>query len=267
MIRNVNSGLTFYQFESLLPHAQVQHAIFTRLGGRSHGAFRSLNVGSLVGDDPAAVQANHESIYTCLGLERRAVVTARQVHGAHVAAVGRREGGTVIPSTDALISNEPGLALLLRFADCVPLVLYDPRRQAIGLAHAGWRGMVAGVVPATVTALENAFGCDPANLIAGVGPAIGACCYEVGPDVIVDIDRVFGTATDLLSAQPGGAIHLDLPAAVHRQLEHCGVVHIEGSGLCTSCRTNEFFSHRAENGHTGRFAVVVALRTAGRKGQ
>jgi YfiH family protein len=267
MIRNTAGGLVFYQFACFAPHTEVQHAIFTRLGGRSQGAFCTLNVGSLVGDDPAAVQANHELIHAILGLQPGAVVTARQVHGAHVAAVRSSDGGTIIPSTDALISDEPGVALLLRFADCVPLVLYDPRRQAIGLAHAGWRGLVAGVVPNTVAALQSAFGCRPADLIAGVGPAIGPCCYEVAPDVTVEVERIFGKPTDLLSAQPDGAVHFDLPAAVHRQLQQCGVTQIEHSGLCTSCHTDEFFSHRAENGHTGRFAVIVALQTERRNTQ
>lgn len=271
MIRNVKNGLAFYQFGSLLhpersegsmaQHAEVQHAVFTRLGGQSQGTFCSLNVGSLVGDDPAAVQANHELICAGLGLQPAAVVTARQVHGAHVAVAHGSDGGTVVPSTDALISNEPGVALLLRFADCVPVVLYDPQRQAIGLAHAGWRGLVAGVVPNTVAALQSTFGCRPADLIAGVGPAIGPCCYEVGPDVVAEVERIFGQPTDLLSRQPGGAVHLDLPAAVRRQLQHSGVRHVEDSGLCTHCHTDEFFSHRAAHGHTGRFAVVAALRT------
>ena len=277
MIRNTAYGLVFYQFATLLlhperseglaPHAEVQHAIFTRLGGQSQGAFRSLNVGSLVGDDPAVVHANHELIWASLSLQAAAAVTARQVHGARVGVVGRSDGGSVVPSTDALISAEPGVALLLRFADCVPLVLYDPRRQAIGLAHAGWRGTVAGVVPNTVAALQSAFGCHPADLIAGVGPAIGPCCYEVGPDVVAEVEGVFGKGTALLSAQPDRAVHLDLPAAVHRQLQLCGLVQIEHSGLCTSCRTDEFFSHRAEHGRTGRFAAVVALRGERREGQ
>ena len=260
MIRRHKNGLLFYQFACLARHARVQHAVCTRLGGRSLGAFGALNVGSLVGDDPAAVQANHELIYDCLGLAESAVVTARQVHGAHVATVGHSDGGTVIPSTDALISNEPGLALLLRFADCVPVVLYDPQRQAIGLVHSGWRGWVGGVVSNAVAALHSAFGCRPADLLAAVGPAIGPCCYEVGPDVIAAVQQIAGTRTDLLCTQPSGAVHFDLPRAVRWHLQHSGVEQIEDSGLCTACHTDEFFSHRAAGGHTGRFAVLVGLR-------
>jgi YfiH family protein len=259
MIRTTRDGVVFYQFAQLARYAELQHAIFTRLGGRSQGALFSLNVGSLVGDDPATVEANHELICASLDLPRAALVTARQVHGGHVAAVGSVDAGSILPSTDALVSDEPGVALLLRFADCVPLVLYDPRRHATGLAHAGWRGMAAGVVPNTVAALHSAFGCRPADLVAGVGPAIGPCCYEVGPDVIVEVERLFGKPTDLLCREPDGAVHLDLPGAVRQQLQQSGVVQIEDSGLCTSCHSDEFYSHRAEKGHTGRFAAVVAL--------
>jgi YfiH family protein len=264
MIHNAAGGLVFYQFESLVGHPEVQHAIFARLGGQSQGPFASLNVGSLVGDNRAAVQANHELIYAQLGLQPAAVVTARQVHGAHVAAVRSSDGGTIIPETDALISDEPGVALLLRFADCVPVVLYDPQRQAIGLAHAGWRGWVAGVVQNTVSALQSAFGSQPADLVAGVGPAIGPCCYEVGPDVVAAVERIAGAGTDLLRRPPDGVVHLDLPGAVRWQLQRSGVRRIEDSGLCTHCRTDEFFSHRAEHGHTGRFAAVVALQDSKR---
>jgi len=260
MIRHAADGLVYYQFELLAKHAEVQHAVLTRLGGRSQGDFASLNVGSLVGDDPAAVQTNHELIYQLLGLKPGAVVTARQVHGAHVAAVHSRDGGMVIAETDALISDEPGMALLLRFADCVPVVLYDPQRHVLGLAHAGWRGWAAGVVQNTVTALRSAFGCRPEGLIAGVGPAIGPCCYEVGPDVAARVEAIAGKATGLLRSKPGGVVHFDLPGAVRWQLQRSGVLQVEDCGLCTRCRTDEFFSHRAGHGRTGRFAVVVALR-------
>ena len=260
MNRGTADGLVFYQFDHLARCAGVRHAIFTRLGGRSRGACAGLNVGSLVGDDPAAVQANHERIYACLGLAPAAVVTARQVHGAQVAVVGSSDAGTVVPSTDAVVSNEMGITLLLRFADCAPVVLYDPQRRAIGLAHAGWRGLVAGVVANTVAALQSAFGCRPADVLAGVGPAIGPCCYQVGPDVVAEVERVFDHPGDLFTGQPDGTMHFDLPAAVRRHLQLCGVTRIEDSGLCTSCHTDEFFSHRAEHGRTGRFAAVVTLQ-------
>jgi len=259
MIRCSADGVVFYQFASLAQH-KVLHAVFTRIGGKSSGAFHSLNVGQLVGDEPAAVQANHDLIFRTLGIQSEQVVTARQVHGAHVAAVGVMDQGTVVPATDSLITEEQGIPLLLRFADCLPLMLYDPLRQAIALVHIGWRGLVAGVVVNTVAALQGVFGCKPRDIVAGLGPAIGPCCYQVGPDLIARVEHVFGTRNEWFVGQPDGTVHFNLPAAVRWQLRHEGVQHIEDSGLCTSCHTDEFFSHRAEKGHTGRFAAILALR-------
>jgi YfiH family protein len=259
MIRRSIDGIVFYQFTSLAGHAQLQHAVFTRMGGKSRGAFRSLNVGQLVGDEQAAVQANHGLIFRTLGIKPKHVVTARQVHGAHTACVGVMERGTAVPATDSLISQTPGVSLLLRFGDCLPLMLYDPVQQAIALVHAGWRGLLAGVVPNTVAALQRAFGCRPRDMVAGLGPAIGPCCYEIGPEVVARVEHVFGPQNEVLSTQADGPVHFDLPAAARWQLRREGVQHIENSGLCTSCTTDEFFSHRAEKGRTGRFAAILAL--------
>lgn len=260
MIRRTANGIVFYQFASLTAYEELLHAVFTRIGGASQGAFHSLNLGHFIGDDDAAVQSNHERIFEVLGIKAHHVVTAHQVHGANVAIVGTAHWGAIMPATDSLVSIEHGTALLLRFADCVPLMLYDPSRHAIALVHVGWRGLFAGVVLHTLSALQQAFGCAPCEFVAGIGPAIGPCCYEVGPEVVAKVEQAFGTGSDLLLPQPNGAVHFDLPGAIRRQLRDQGLQHIEDSRLCTSCHTDEFFSHRAERGRTGRFAVVLALR-------
>lgn len=260
MIRRTANGIVFYQFASLISYGEVLHAIFTRIGGTSRGVFQSLNVGHHIGDDDQAVEANHKLIFQTLGIQAQRVVTARQVHGAQVAIIGTAQWGTIVPETDSLISAERGTALLLRFADCVPLMLYDPVRHAFALVHVGWRGLLASVVPHTLSTLQRAFGCNPHDIFAGIGPAIGPCCYEVGPDVVAQVKQTFGEGNNLLQRQPSGATHFDLPGAVRHQLQEHGVKQIEDSGLCTSCHTDEFFSYRAEHGHTGRFAAVLGLR-------
>ncbi len=261
MIRQSRNGVVFYQFESLAQHAPVMHAVFTRLGGKSSGDFGGLNVGQELGDDPATVQENLHLIFQTLGLSPADVATARQVHGARVAVIGADERGTTQPQTDSLISAEPGTCLVLRFADCLPLMLYDPVRQAIALIHAGWRGLVAGVVGNTVLRLQHAFACRPRDLVAGLGPTIGPCCYQVGPELILEVRRVLDEAGQFLLPQSSGTLHFDLPGAVRWELRQAGVQQIEDSGMCTACNTDEFFSHRAEQGRTGRFAAVLALRT------
>jgi YfiH family protein len=167
----------------------------------------------------------------------------------------------VVQATDALITDVPGVPLMLRFADCVPIWFYDPVRRAIGLAHAGWRGTVAGVGRATVAEMGKAFGSRPEDVIACIGPSVGPCCYEVGKDVAYAVGEAFpGVEGQLLSPRANGSWHLDLWAANRHQLAACGVVYIEVAGICTACHTDEWFSHRAEQGRTGRIGALIGLR-------
>jgi YfiH family protein len=251
-------GVVFYRFDGLSDQPDLDHALFTRQGGVSRPPFATLNVGHTVGDDLGAVRVNHERALAALGWQREQVATACLVHGARVAVVGPDDRGRVFQATDGLVTGTPGVPLMLRFADCVPVLFYDRRRRALGLAHAGWRGVPAGVVGATVTMMVEALGCRPADLWAGIGPSIGPCCYEVGPDVVEQIEAAVN-GSDPFRWQ-GERVHLDLWAAVQSQLQEAGVGEIEMSELCTACRIDEWFSHRAEMGKTGRFGVVMGLK-------
>ena len=258
MIRLEDGGLRRYVFESW--DEGTIHGVFTRLGGTSRGAFASLNVGHTVGDDPSSVEANHQAIYRALRIRAQGVVTAHQVHGDRVAVVSPPDGGKVLPDTDGLVTDVPGLFLMLRFADCVPVFLYAPRQRAIGLAHAGWRGTVKSIAAKTVRLMASAFGCDPGEMHAGLGPAIGPCCLEVGPDVVALFNAAFESPDEFLSRpEPNGKAHLDLWLANALQLREAGVTRIEMGKVCTCCHRQEFFSHRGEKGHTGRFAGVIGL--------
>jgi len=190
-IEHTTTGLAWYQFtgEPLPCGERFVHAMVTRLGGVSQGAYADLNLGGTVGDVPVAVQENHRRLFHALDLSEDQVISPHQVHRNNVARVGSQDGGNVIPATDALITSTPGVVLLLRFADCVPVLFYDPVHHVAALAHAGWRGVAGGVVPATVTALTQQFGTRPRDLWAGVGPAIGLQCYEVGEDVVKAVQR------------------------------------------------------------------------------
>jgi YfiH family protein len=252
-------GVVFYRFEGLAEEPGLDHALFTRQGGVSRPPFATLNVGHTVGDDLGAVRVNHERALAALGWRREQVATAGLVHGARVAVVGLEHRGRVFQATDGLVTAAPGVALMLRFADCVPVLFYDRRRRAIGLAHAGWRGLPAGVVGATVATMIESLGCRPADLWAGIGPSIGPCCYEVGPEVVEQVKAAVNGGDPFRSVH--GRVHLDLWAAVQSQLEEAGVGEIEVAQLCTACHTDEWFSHRAERGKTGRFGVVIGLRT------
>jgi copper oxidase (laccase) domain-containing protein len=234
LLQRETNGLRTYQFENLAGY-KVVHAVFTRLGGVSREPFATLNVGRLVGDDEAAVAANHRRIYAALDLAAGQVVTARQVHGNHVAG------------------------LLLRFADCQPILLYDPEHHALGLAHAGWRGVGQGIARRAVEAMQEAFGTRPGALLAGLGPAIGPSCYVVGHEVAATMGYALPDWQAALRLEGEDAWRLDLSAANAQLLAAAGVTQIEQAGICTSCRKDEFFSHRGEGGRTGRFAALAYL--------
>jgi YfiH family protein len=254
-------SLVYYQFDSLLPFPEVSHGVFTRLGGHSRSPWHSLNTGHTVGDDPEAVDANHRLICEALGFSTEDLVSPHQVHGATVGRVGAEDRGRVIYDTDALITDVPGVVLMLRFADCAPIWLYDPTRRAVGLAHAGWRGTVAGTAQAAVEAMQSAFGSDPSDILAGLGPAIGPCCYEVGGDVAQEVREAFpGVAAQFLAPRPNEKWHLDLWASNRHRLERAGVGQVEVAGICTACHTDEWYSHRAERGKTGRIGALIGLK-------
>ncbi|MCS7179498.1 MAG: peptidoglycan editing factor PgeF [Anaerolineae bacterium] len=257
MHRQSANGIIFYQFEGL-NDADLTHAFLTRLGGVSRGPYATLNLGHTVGDDLSAVQENHRRVFALFGVDRRQVVSPYQVHGAHIRLVGREHGGTVQSHTDGLLTTTPGLMLLFRFADCVPLLLWDPAHRAVGLVHIGWRGAANGVIRAAVDAFIRHAGSRPESLWAGIGPAIGPCCYQVGSEVMERVAQALHLRPDLVHRREDG-LYLDLPGAVQAELEALGVRQIEASGICTACHTEEWFSYRAENGQTGRFGVLVML--------
>jgi YfiH family protein len=217
-------------------------AFTTREGGVSTGPFASLNLGSRY-DDPARVAENQRLACVALGLEASRLAVNRQ---RHTATVNRAQPGVRNEVGDVLWTDEPGLPVLALAADCVPIAIARANGSAaLAVVHAGWRGLAAGVVEAAVAAL----GPDPVAAI--VGPSVGPCCYEVGPEVASRFDP------DLT----GGGI-LDLWAAAERALRHAGVEQVERVDLCTRCNPGLFFSHRRSGERRGAQGVIGAV-TAG----
>ena len=251
--------LPVYRFEPW-DDASLVHAFLTRLGGVSLPPFDSLNLSQVVGDDPAAVATNYERVCGALGIRRPQMATCYQFHSADVFVVAASDGGRLVGHGDAMITDQPGVYLSMRFADCTPLLLHDPVRRAVGIAHAGWRGTLKNVAGAVVRAMVERLGCLPGDITAVVGPAIGPCCYQVGSEVIQAAEAARGDAADLLHRRAGGRAYFDLWEANRRQFVEAGVSHVAVAGLCTACRTDHFFSHRAEQGQTGRFAALIGYR-------
>ena len=268
MRQQQKNNIPYFQFDLLPENGRIQHAIFSRQGGVSPAPFESLNMSVSVPDEKSRVYENRRRAYGLYGRDTATVVHAHLVHGNAVARVTQANNGAWLPHVDGLITDEPGCALTMNYADCTPIFLYDPAHQAIGLGHAGWQGAVKDLPGAMVRAMQAEFGSDPAQLIAGVGPSIGHCCYEVGETVITAVHNAFADPDSLL-IQPitnnqspmtnNHRPHFDLPEANRRNLARAGVRHIEQSGLCTACRTDLFFSHRAERGRTGRFGTIFIL--------
>jgi len=240
-------------FESLSRVPGVLHAITTRHGGVSQGRCESLNVSYSVGDTAENVDENLQRAAESIGSTRKDLFAAYQVHGRAVTVVDADSESDPRPRCDVLITRSPGHTLMLRYADCTPVLLADTRRKAIGVVHAGWRGSAVRAAGAGVAALRDAFGSDPRDLVAAVGPAIGPCCYTVGEEVV----SAFADRPQLLTDG-----RLDLWEANRLALVEAGVPaeHIEVSAMCTQCQSERFFSHRANRGEpAGRFAALIRL--------
>ncbi len=257
MIKREKSGLRYYQFESLNTPGIFQ-AIFTRLGGNSPQPWNSLNLGGTVGDKEERVNENLSRLLASIDGINDELVQIRQMHSKDVILADLGMDGNY--HGDAIITDKPGLILLMRFADCVPIIFYDPVQKTAGIAHAGWKGTVQEISLETVKKMEEKFGSKPSDLIVGIGPSIGPDHYLVGGDVISDIKKAFPLKwNQILNNSPDG-VKLDLWKANQLSLQKAGVTAIEISNICTGCHTDEWFSHRAENGRTGRFAAVVSLK-------
>ncbi len=259
-----NSGaLRYFTFDSL-NNRPVTHAVFTRRGGASEGAFAELNVGATVGDEPARVEENLRRAFSAVGRPRYSIFDSWLVHGTHVLVANgpRPVEWAKPPQADIIITNKPEVTLFMRYADCVPIILYDPLKQAVGLAHAGWRGTVEKVAAKTIAAMQAEYSSRSEDLIACIGPAICTERYEVGEDVIAKAQAAFGEDAKALLPRSNGSVHFDLVGANRLILEQAGINNIEISGLCTAADTENWFSHRASGGRAGRFGALIALHPA-----
>ncbi len=253
-----SASLRYYQFEIFPP--AVAQAVFTRKGGVSPSPWSTLNVGGTVGDDAERVQENRLRSFAALRRPLESMFDVWQVHSADVVvAESARPVDLAHQKADIILTGNPSVTLYMRFADCVPVMLYDPVRAAVGMAHAGWLGTVRGASRVAVEAMHSNFGSEPRDILAAIGPSIGPDHYQVGADVLGRVAAAFGDDSDRLVQRRDGAAYLDLWSANRLQLESAGVRHIELAGLCTACHTDDWFSHRAENGRTGRFGALMAL--------
>jgi YfiH family protein len=251
------NGLRYFTFDTF---SNLPHGVFTRRGGVSPAPWDSLNVGGSVGDDLAHVRENRIRSFSALGRSAASIHDVWLVHGTDVVyADAPRDLAEKPPQADILLTDNPAVTLFMRFADCVPLFFHDPVRGVIGISHAGWLGTVRGVAKVTLAAMHTRYGTRPGDVRAAVGPAIGPDHYEVGEDVVEKVRASFGAHAASLLEACGGGFHLNLWEANRLQLEDAGVGEIEVSAICTACHLDDWYSHRAEKGKTGRFGALLAL--------
>jgi polyphenol oxidase len=268
-IRQIN-GTTVVQSAALEASDGIVHAFSTRQGGVSRPPFATLNLGQSVGDDAAAVEENRRRFFGAFGIDAGRVVRAWQAHGDGVLQIDA--GLTGRPGfprcllderakSDALMTDVSGLALVVSTADCLPILLHDPIRRVVAAVHAGWRGTAKRIAARALGAMREAYGTDPADCRAAIGPGIRGCCFEVDGAVKDAMAAALPNWEKHARANRSGHWLLDLGEVNRAILEAAGVRadRIEDVGPCTSCRNDLFFSHRAEKGRTGRMMNFILL--------
>ena len=263
LVRDPDEPRDLPLLRSALVGAPFVHVFTTRAGGVSAPPFDSLNLGGKWGDEPAHVSENRRRLGRAVG---GPIFVARQVHGATVVRVRAGDDRAALAGrdADALCTDEPGVVLGVFVADCIPAVLVDARTGALAAVHAGWRGTVAGILPAAVRALAAEFGARPGDLRVALGPAIGPCCFEVGPEVVSAFEALVpdARAQGIVLPSPRGApgkANVDLKAANRLLLERVGLSPeaIDAGPECTHCDRARFFSFRRDGNATGQLMGVV----------
>ncbi len=249
----------FYRFKALENYPECIHAVSTKLISEPYAFSLALHTG----EDRASIIDNRKKVSSLLGLGYGLhFIVAEQTHSDHIEMITEQEtkGWEKLESSvadcDALITDKKGVMLTILTADCVPVLMFDPYKEVVAAVHAGWKGTKEAIVSKTVEKMQRQYGCDPKDIIAGVAPSIGRCCYEVGRDVA----EHFLGATKVLDKR-GEKYMLDLPLINKKQLLNSGVIeeHIEMSGVCTACEVDKFFSYRKEQGCSGRFMSMIGL--------
>ena len=229
------------------------HGFLGRRGGKSAGPYSSLNLSFRVGDDPQVVKGNLCDMKKVVGMHELRIVTMKQVHGDHIVDVedkNLKEAG----EADGMVTEERGLFLGVLTADCVPILFSVKGRKLVAVVHTGWRGTLAGIALKMVRHLQHRYGVEPGSLEVVMGPAIGACCYEIGAEVSAPLVRRWGRQAQECLQENDGKSFLNLRRLNGQMLESAGVPagQIFQVGPCTSCAVDNFYSYRREGGKTGR---------------
>ncbi len=265
---NIN-GLKLFFFENLSSCNCLFHGISTRVGGVSTYPFKSLNIGLNTDDTYENVMSNHLALSNALEFDLNSLVSSVQIHSSRIKTVNsipeESKTGSVIKYTfdgyDALITACPDVTIVIRVADCVPIILFDPVTTVMAVIHAGWKGTAEGITSKTIDVLINQYSCLAGNIKAGIGPSIGPCCFRVRENVADRFRSQTCKSESLIIIKKSGfSVNLQEANKVQMTMRGVRADNIEVSHICTSCNSHLFFSHRRESGKTGRFGLFAGLR-------
>lgn len=241
---------------------QISHCFTSKMGGNSCGKITGLNLGFRVGDDFQAVENNYMLVAKDFELPYEHITAAKQTHSTDICVVTQENSGCGISrldetfEADGLVTNALQIPIAVFYADCVPILLFDPERRVIAAVHSGWRGTVGKISQNAIALMNEKFGSEPQNILAAIGPSIGPCCFETGAEVASEFDQ------DLCQSQNDGKFKVDLWQANRRILENCGVLpqNIDVFKLCTICRSDILYSYRTHKESTGRMGAFIMLK-------
>jgi YfiH family protein len=272
MLREEIHSLSLFRFESFSSYIAIRHFVSTRIGGVSSSPYNTLNLGLHTGDNTRNVIINRRRIADVVGFSVESLTVAKQIHSGNVTIVSKDMKGrgnltywSGIEATDAMVTNVPNICLTVLVADCVPMVFYDPLKKVIGVAHVGRKGTVQLIARNTVNALQQEFDCFPKNIIVGIGPSIGPCCYKVRHEIVIEVERKFDSNSGYITRKSeDGSGYFDLWTANVQQLLETGIreENIEVAKVCTYDYVELFFSERYQCGPTGRFGVGIEILPA-----
>ena len=267
VIEETRQGVPVLQADGILEAGGAAHGFSTRLGGVSQGMWSSLNLGVSRGDNPEHVRENYRRFFTAIGVDGKKLVTTNQVHGGKVRVVTAADWKEdpyekVSYEADGLMTDTPGVVLLIFSADCIPVLLYDPVRRVAAAVHAGWRGTAAGIAATAVERMKEVYDCRPEDILAAVGPGIGPCCFETHEDVPnAMMAAVSSAALPYVKVLENGKFSLDLKGINARLLERAGLdaSHIAVCQECTAGMAEKYWSHRRMGNNRGSMAAAIQL--------
>ena len=260
----VVNDVPFLAYPLLERTGVVNHGFSTRLGGVSTGHCATMNISTTRGDDPEAIVENKRRIAAAIGVEVDSMTFTHQTHTTNVAVVKEADRGGRFMETDGMITNVTGICLVTFYADCVPLYFVDPVKKAIGMSHSGWRGTVGKMGKVTVQKMVEEYGCNPADIVAAIGPSICQDCYEVSEDVIDEFKKNFHESlwNELFYQKENGKYQLNLWKANEAVFLEAGIQkeNIAVTNVCTHCNPDVLFSHRTCGFNRGNLSAFLALK-------